>query len=66
MLAELAASPQSKRQTPAEIGIPRGTYYNWARQRNKVSWETVRVKAGDHGTGIVAKGTAHQNEDDYW
>ncbi len=40
VLAVVAASPLSKRQTLAEIGIPRRTYYNWIRQEQ-------RSKSGD-------------------
>ena len=35
VLAAVAASPLSKRQALAEIGIPRRTYYNWVRREKQ-------------------------------
>ncbi len=35
VLAAVAASPLSKRQALAEIGIPRRTYYNWIRREKE-------------------------------
>ena len=39
VLAVVAASPLSKRQALAEMGIPRRTYYNWVRREK----ESVRA-----------------------
>ena len=55
VLAVVAASPLSKRQALAEMGIPRRTYYNWVRRekesksrdaksRSRRPWNTVKAE----------------------
>ena len=55
VLAMVAASPLSKRQALAEMGIPRRTYYNWVRRekqgalgdsksKNRRPWNKVKAE----------------------
>ena len=53
ILAVVAASPLSKRQALAEMGIPRRTYYNWVRRekeskfgdgKSRRPWNKVKVE----------------------
>jgi len=45
VLAVVAASPPSKSQVLAEIGIPRRTYYNWLRQEKQGNLEDGKSKS---------------------
>ena len=45
VLAAVAASPLSKRQALAEIGIPRRTYYNWIRREKESNTRGVKIES---------------------
>ena len=46
VLAVVAASPLSKRQVLAEMGIPRRTYYNWVRREKESKSEDAKNRNG--------------------
>jgi len=46
ILTVVAASPLSKRQTLAEMGIPRRTYYNWVRRGKESKSRDVKSRSG--------------------
>ncbi|MFC2063352.1 IS3 family transposase [Chloroflexota bacterium] len=46
ILAVVAASPLSKRQALAEIGIPRRTYYNWVKREKESKSRDTKSRSG--------------------
>ena len=46
ILAVVAASPLSKRQALAEMGIPRRTYYNWVRREKESKSRDAKSRSG--------------------
>ena len=46
VLAVVAASPLSKRQVLAEMGIPRRTYYNWVRREKESKSRDAKSRDG--------------------
>ncbi len=46
ILTVIAASPLSKRQALAEMGIPRRTYYNWVRRKKESKSRDAKSRSG--------------------
>ena len=55
VLAVVAASPLSKRQVLAEMGIPRRTYYNWVRREKESKSEDAKNRNGGPWNKVKAE-----------